>query len=276
MNKPNSYINIAGEKYNRLTAIEVSHKDRYSNEIWECRCDCGETSFVRKGALRAGRIKQCNKCASRDKMSNFIENNRLKSIFSDMKRRCYDARRNCYKHYGGRGIAICKEWLEDPLSFEKWSLDNGYKEYLSIDRIDNDGDYEPENCRWADDVTQANNRSNNKVLEYKGTFLTLAQWAERLGVHRDTMYYRLENIEDEDVIFSPISIRQLNSKSGINGISWINGGERWTVRNGSGKERVFIGNYKSLENAIFAKDSYISKGLMLKESEIERQIKTSQ
>lgn len=97
-----------------------------------------------------------------------LSHTRLDNIYKTMKARCYKETCNKYSLYGGRGIKICDEWLADKRNFFKWAHENGYKENLTIDRIDNDGDYTPDNCRWADHVEQANNRRNNTPVEYKG------------------------------------------------------------------------------------------------------------
>lgn len=265
-------MDISGQKYNKLLALEFVKSDAYGNSIWKCRCDCGETSYVRAGALRAGQIKQCKKCADSLKIKTPIENPRIKSIYKDMLRRCYKPYRKNYERYGGRGISVCSEWLENPISFEKWALNNGYSDKLSIDRIDNDGNYEPSNCRWTDFTTQANNRSNNIVLEYEGTSLTIAQWAEKLGVDRKTIYNRIENGESPEVIFSPIDVRQQKSKSGIKGISWSSRTEKWQVRVRVNKKRVAVGTYKHLENAKHALEIFKETGVKITEEEVKRQI----
>ena len=267
-----SRMDISNQKYNELTALRFHKTDKHGNSIWECLCDCGKTSYVRLGALRAGQIKQCKKCGDEEKVKYDIKTPRLKSIYMDMKRRCYDSTREDFHRYGGRGIEICQNWLENPQSFEKWSLENGYSEELSIDRINNDGNYEPSNCRWTNHFVQANNRSNNNVLEYKGVSLTITQWAERLGVDRTTMYNRLKNEEDVDIIFSTVDIRQQKSKSGIKGVIWNKTHKRWQVRTLENKKRISIGTYKTLENAVYAKEAYDLSGIKLTEAEIERQM----
>lgn len=110
-----------------------------------------------------------------------------------MKKRCYLSSNHNFINYGGRGICMCDEWKDSFSTFYSWAIENGYKEGLSIDRIDVDGNYCPENCRWANSKTQANNRTSNKYLEINGETHTLAEWAERFGVSRSTMSSRLKN-----------------------------------------------------------------------------------
>lgn len=116
----------------------------------------------------------------------------LYRIWCAMKQRCLNPNNKRYASYGGRGIAICSEWLNDYSAFREWAVANGYEndKDLSIDRIDNDGNYEPSNCRWADKITQANNKSNNIVITYEGKTQTLRKWSEETGINADTLYHR--------------------------------------------------------------------------------------
>ena len=116
---------------------------------------------------------------------------RLQEIFHSMKQRCYNPNAKSYKHYGGRGIVICDEWLSSSKTFYNWSNDNGYKEGLTIDRIDNNKGYSPENCRWVSAKVQANNKRNNRVITYKGETKTLAEWCEVLDLDYDVIEHRL-------------------------------------------------------------------------------------
>jgi hypothetical protein len=99
-----------------------------------------------------------------------------------MKQRCYNKNNPKYKNYGARGIRICDEWLNDVSAFIKWSLDNGYDDTLSIDRINVDGDYEPSNCRWATNAEQALNRTDNRLLTYNGVTMTMKEWADKYNL----------------------------------------------------------------------------------------------
>jgi hypothetical protein len=117
---------------------------------------------------------------------------RLYRIYSHMKERCYSPNTKCYRNYGGRGIAICEEWKNDYLEFKNWALTNGYREDLTIDRIDNDGDYCPQNCRWADTFLQASNKRNNHLLTLNGKTKTLSQWSRECGLKITTIYMRVK------------------------------------------------------------------------------------
>lgn len=117
---------------------------------------------------------------------------KLYSVWKTMKYRCSNKNNHKYKNYGGRGIKVCDEWKDYSL-FKAWALSNGYRDNLTIDRVDVDGNYEPNNCRWVDMKTQQRNRSNNKLIEYKGETKCLSEWVEITGIGHKTILYRLNN-----------------------------------------------------------------------------------
>ena len=126
---------------------------------------------------------------------------KIKSIYRAMKNRCVNPKRHNYHRYGGRGIKVCKEWLDNIESFVDWSVKNGYKEGLQLDRIDNDGDYTPENCRWVTPKKNANNRISNVFITYKNKTMSIAEWAEELGINQKTLYWRYKNgWSDEEIL----------------------------------------------------------------------------
>lgn len=139
---------------------------------WNCKCKCGKETIVYSDKLKTGHTKSCG-CLKRQKT---IERNyrhglygtRLYSIWHDMNTRCYYEKTKCYKYYGGRGITICDEWKNNFVNFYNWAINNGYKDNLSIDRIDVNGNYEPSNCRWATMQEQQLNKRNSK--KYKEIF----------------------------------------------------------------------------------------------------------
>lgn len=128
---------------------------------------------------------------------------KLDILYHDMINRCYSPKRHNYKYYGARGITVCDEWLDSEkvpeehnatkgyISFKEWALTHGYKEGLSIDRIDNEGNYCPENCRWITMKEQSVNKRTNRFMTYKGETLTVSQWAEKLGINVQTLFSRL-------------------------------------------------------------------------------------
>lgn len=116
---------------------------------------------------------------------------RILGILSGMKNRCYNKNSTSYNRYGGRGIKVCEEWRNNPQSFVDWSMSHGYADNLTIDRIDNDGNYEPSNCRWATYKQQANNTSRCHMITYNGETKTIKQWAEMLEIDYETLYIRI-------------------------------------------------------------------------------------
>ncbi len=118
---------------------------------------------------------------------------RLYSIWAHMKERCLNPNSISYKNYGGRGITVCDEWKQDFAAFRGWAYANGYSDELEIDRIDNDGDYCPENCRWATRKAQTYNRRSNRYLEHNGRKQTVMEWAHETGISHKTLYDRLKS-----------------------------------------------------------------------------------
>lgn len=146
-----------------------------------------------------------------------MSDTRIYHIWAQMKARCYNASVQGYKYYGGRGIKVCEEWKDDEgfWNFYNWAIRNGYKEDLSIDRIDVNGDYCPQNCRWATWKEQATNKQKNKIITYKRTTMSLAEWAERLNISYFVLYNRLsKGWSVEKTLETPVDKRKSNKNSG--------------------------------------------------------------
>ena len=132
-------------------------------------------------------------CGCIVKTQGGFSNTRIFKIFKHLIDRCYNNKDINYKNYGGRGITVCYEWKNNFQEFYNWAIVNGYNENLTIDRIDVNGNYEPNNCRWATMKEQQNNRNNNRKLCYKGKIKTITQWAEYCGLTYRNLFYRLNS-----------------------------------------------------------------------------------
>lgn len=196
------FKDLVGQKFNRLKVIGFSnktnkHKDRY----WLCQCECKDKTIkeVMEYHLVNGKIKSCG-CLTREKRAEMNKENkfrnkyphykRIYSIYDGMRKRCYRKNKDNYEHYGGRGITICDEWLNDFMSFYNWAINNGYQDDLTIDRIDNDGNYEPDNCRWATWEEQFYNKSDTVYITIDGESKTILEWCKISGLTYSAFWQR--------------------------------------------------------------------------------------
>lgn len=175
-------IDITGQRFGKLIAIKPMFK-KGSCWYWLFRCDCGKEKVIRKNSVKNGIVISCgcykNKKLLQVNTKHGLWNNRIYHIYRGIYRRCMNLKCSNYKNYGGRGIKICNEWLDEKngvKNFYEWAINNGYKYDLTIDRIDNNGDYCPENCRWVTMKKQQQNRRNNIIIEYNNKKQCLSEW----------------------------------------------------------------------------------------------------
>lgn len=184
-------IDLSGEKFGRLTATKRVGVNKNKKVLWECVCECGNKINVPTSNLTTGHTRSCG-CINVDRLKTHGHSHtRIWGIWQGMLRRCYDENCTNYQGYGGRGISVCNEWREDFSAFLRWANENGYMDTLTIDRTDVNGNYTPENCRWATMKEQCNNKRSNEYLIFKGEKHTVAEWANILGIATNTLWMRI-------------------------------------------------------------------------------------
>lgn len=199
-------LDLTGQKFGRLKVLQFI-EIRKHHSYWLCKCNCGNITEVSNSSLRSGKVKSCGCLRKETAKENVIKsqtthhltNTRIYNIWRSMKKRCYLKSYKAYKDYGGRGIRVCDEWRNDFMSFYNWAVANGYKENLTLDRIDVNGNYEPNNCRWVDWKTQQNNRRDNIHIQYNGENKSVYEWANTFDIKYCTLWWRIKNgwsIED--------------------------------------------------------------------------------
>lgn len=193
----NSFI---GKKFGRLLVTdEFYKKDKIGhNKLFvKCKCECGNEKEIYKYSLTAKRPTVSCGCRLQEIHSNGINikhnmtNTSIYTRWLGMKARCYNPNNKKYKRYGARGITVCNDWKNSFENFYNWAMSNGYRDDLTLDRINVNGDYEPENCRWVDMITQENNRTNNRHIYYNGNEYTLFDLSEISKVGYKTLHQRL-------------------------------------------------------------------------------------
>lgn len=194
-----AFKDLTGKRFGRLVVIGRDQNDKNGNARWTCICDCGRTSVSYGSQLRNGRTQSCG-CLHRERVAQLSQHYRLTHGASStrlyrswrkMIERCVNEHCASYKYYGARGISVCAEW-NDFTNFQEWAIHNGYSDELTIDRIDTEKGYSPDNCRWATITEQANNKRNNHFLAYDGETLTIAQWERRTGIPQHLILQRID------------------------------------------------------------------------------------
>lgn len=210
-------IDITGNKYGMLTVIRRVENAPKGVARWECRCDCGNVAIVRGRNLKNGSVKSCG-CligvSNKSRSTHGMSRTRLYQVWINIKARCYHESHPAYKSYGARGVKMCNEWLNSFEAFAEWSLSNGYRDELTIERVDNNGDYEPENCKWIRLGEQAKNRRSNIMITYQSETHNLSEWCEKYKKDYRLVYNRIhKNKWDfERAMFEPVHVEKRNRR----------------------------------------------------------------
>lgn len=181
---------LSGLRFGRYTVLHRSANGRNGVTRWFCRCDCGIEKSVVASALRSGIVVSCN-CLKRERLrTHGLSKHPLYSTWKQMMLRCYDRKCHAYSRYGARGISVCIEWK---LSIQQFITDMGPRvpPTMELDRINNNGNYEPNNCRWATPREQANNRRSNRLVAFNGKLQSIMAWERETGINRRTITQRL-------------------------------------------------------------------------------------
>lgn len=182
------YKDITSQKFGRLTALYKLHNHHDKDHTyWLCICDCGNLTETRSDRLRNGRAQSCGCLHKKHGKSN----TRLYHIWRQIKTRCYNKNNRDYMKYGDRGIQICDEWLNNFQAFYDWAIENGYKENLTIDRVNVNGNYEPDNCTWATKKQQARNKRDTLYYTIDCETKSLSEWCEISNLKYNKVYCRI-------------------------------------------------------------------------------------
>lgn len=190
------FIDLINKKFGRLVVLKKLSTDKYGNYYWLCKCGCGEEKSIRGNSLKSGATQSCG-CLQKEIIIERLtkhrhaireKRSRVYRTWQNMIQRCTNLKHNCYKDYGGRGIQVCKRWRK----FENFLEDMGIPENgLTLDRIDNNGNYCKENCSWVTSKQNNRNKRNNHLETYREKTQCLMEWAEEFSINYNTLYKRL-------------------------------------------------------------------------------------
>lgn len=187
--------NLLGQRFGRLIVIQKL-PTKNERTMWLCRCDCGNLTEASCNKLTMGVKRSCS-CYKLERIKEAStkhggKGTPLYNVWRGIKERCYCPKNKAFKYYGGKGVEVCTEWKDDFGTFKKWAEDNGYKQGLTIDRLDNNKNYEPSNCRWTTMREQSNNKTNISKYEINGELYSLRDLSEKFNLPIDVLYYRVK------------------------------------------------------------------------------------
>ncbi len=197
-----TFNDLSGNRYDMLYVIRRVDNSSDGYVQYLCQCDCGNYKIIKADNLRNGNTHSCG-CLKKKMMAEkqfkhgssggrHGQSTRLYRIWRGMLSRCYTKSATEYDRYGGRGISVCDDWRYDYCSFMDWAMSNGYSDDLTIDRINNDSDYSPDNCRWVPFEKQLLNKSNNRLLSFNGQIKTITEWANEYNIDRRLLGSRID------------------------------------------------------------------------------------
>ena len=185
------FEDLTGKQFTYLTVLSRDYNPKYKRAMWKCLCKCGNVKTVSAYNLKKGYTRSCGcKKYESHNVKHGMKHTRIYGIWTGINKRCFNPNSKGYKNYGGRGITMCDEWHKDFMSFYNWAISNGYQDNLTIERIDNNGNYCPQNCKWIVFEEQSRNRRNTIFIEYNGKRQTLVDWSKELNINPKTLYYR--------------------------------------------------------------------------------------
>lgn len=199
---PRSRLDIIGQKCHMLEVVAFAGLDSRRNSLWLCRCDCGTEKVIKGSRIRAKTVKSCG-CVIRGRRQGSYTHWPEFLVWQRMLHRCSDPKNPSWQRYGGRGIAVCERWKEKFLDFFA-DMGSRPSPAHSLDRINNEGNYEPGNCRWALPKEQSRNTRTNRIVEAFGLRMTMVEWSEHVGMNRRTLQARLNRMSPEEALTAPV------------------------------------------------------------------------
>lgn len=207
-------LDLHGKRFTRLVAIERVENAPNGQAVWKCQCDCGNITFVRRGNLMSGAVKSCG-CLVHEPAHNrthAMSKTRLYQEWAHIKSRCVYKGAKSQQYYGARGIKMCNEWANSFEKFRDWALQSGYRDDLTIERIDFNGNYCPENCTWIPQSEQSSNTRRCVIITYNGKTQNLNDWCKELNLDYKRINNRIKKLgwSFERAISEPVNVNKRN------------------------------------------------------------------